>query len=129
MAISTLQGTCAAVEYVLEGQIHLPLCYVKFCTFYSAVCRLEKGERNKLSQKLMVVIKDGLGILKWLIDARLEQSTNIQTNQAVILQIFSLKSDITKLRFHYCISLWLSSSKFKLMGLESSLSYTTINLY
>lgn len=35
MAISTLQGTCAAVEYVLEGEIHLPLCYVKFCTFYS----------------------------------------------------------------------------------------------
>lgn len=35
MAISTVQGACAAVEYVLEGQIHLPLSYVNFCTFYS----------------------------------------------------------------------------------------------
>lgn len=40
---------------LLRKVLHLLQCY-------SAVCRLEKGERNKPSQ--MVVIKDGLGILK-----------------------------------------------------------------
>lgn len=48
MAISTLQGTCAAVEYVPEGQIYLPLCYVNFCTFYSVAVQhigLRKARR------------------------------------------------------------------------------------
>lgn len=47
-----------------------------------AVCRLE-GKKNRV-----VVIQDSpdcLGILKRLIDAKLEKSTNIQTNQVTIL--------------------------------------------
>lgn len=49
MAISTLQGSCAAAEYILEGQMHLPLCYVNFCTSYIVgVHRLEKkSKKNK----------------------------------------------------------------------------------
>lgn len=130
MAISTLQGSCAAAEYILEGQMHLPLCYVNFCTSYIVgVHRLEqKARRIKLSQKITVVIKDSLncwGILKWLTDARLEQSINIQTNQAMLLQILSLKTNNdTKISLLYFpISLWLYYSKFKLMGLEPSMNW------
>lgn len=130
MAISTLQGSCAAAEYILEGQMHLPLCYVNFCTSYIVgVHRLEqKARRIKLSQKITVVIKDSLncwGILKWLTDARLEQSINIQTNQAMLLQILSLKTNNdTKISLLYFpISLWLYYSKLKLMGLEPSMNW------
>jgi len=51
MAISTIQGTCAAVKYVREEQIHLPLLcrFLHLLQCCYAVCRLQKGEKNKLS--------------------------------------------------------------------------------
>lgn len=61
---STLQGTCAAVEYVLEGQIHLPLLrkFLHLLQYCSAMCMLEKDEKNKPSHKVVVVIKNVLEI-------------------------------------------------------------------
>lgn len=69
MAISALQGTCAAAEYVLEGQTHLPLYYENFCTFYSVAVQCVDLRKVR---RVAVVIKDCLEILTRLTDARLE---------------------------------------------------------